>query len=99
MRPHGLPAGQRGQAYETCSHEIFSLPDDTIIYPAHDYKGHRCSTVGEEKALNPRLGSGKTKDEFIEIMANLNLPYPKKIDEALPKNMVCGIQEGMPTPA
>ena len=91
--------GSVDRLYESVHTQIFSLPDDTIIYPAHDYKGHRCSTVGEEKALNPRLGSGKTKDEFIEIMAHLNLPYPKKIDEALPKNMVCGIQEAMPTPA
>jgi len=91
--------GSAEKLYNSVHTQIFSLPDDTIIYPAHDYKGHRCSTVGEEKRLNPRLGSGKSEGEFVEIMAALNLPYPKKIDEALPKNMVCGIQEGMPTPA
>jgi sulfur dioxygenase len=71
--------------------QIFSLPDETEVYPAHDYKGHRLSTVGEEKTHNPRLGKGK--DEFVEIMANLGLAYPKKIDVALPRNMVCGIQD------
>lgn len=83
--------GSSENLYESVHTQIFSLPDDTTVYPAHDYKGHRSSTVGEEKKHNPRLT--KTKPEFVEIMANLNLPYPKKIDDALPKNMVCGIQD------
>ena len=58
------------------------------IYPAHDYKGRTVSSVEEEKRLNPRLT--KKKDEFIQIMENLNLPYPKKIDLALPWNINCG---------
>ncbi|KAK4487205.1 hypothetical protein RD792_006525 [Penstemon davidsonii] len=71
--------------------QIFSLPKDTLIYPAHDYKGFSVSTVGEEMQYNPRL----TKDEetFKNIMANLNLSYPKMIDIAVPANMVCGLQE------
>ncbi|RDX64888.1 Persulfide dioxygenase ETHE1-like, mitochondrial [Mucuna pruriens] len=70
--------------------QIFTLPKSTLIYPAHDYKGFTVSSVGEELQYNPRL----TKDEetFKNIMANLNLPYPKMIDEAVPSNMVCGIQ-------
>lgn len=77
--------------YDVVHQQIFSLPDDTIVYPAHDYKGHRSSTVGEEKRLNPRLS--KTKAEFVDIMNKLELSYPKKIDVALPANMVCGIQD------
>ncbi|KAK4487168.1 hypothetical protein RD792_006486 [Penstemon davidsonii] len=71
--------------------QIFSLPKDTLIYPAHDYKGFSVSTVGEEMQYNPRL----TKDEetFKNIMANLNLSYPKMIDIAVPANMVCGLQD------
>ena len=61
------------------------------LYPAHDYKGRTQSTVGEEKAHNPRLS--KPLEEFVEIMANLNLPYPKKIDASLPANLQCGIQD------
>ncbi|XP_061357063.1 persulfide dioxygenase ETHE1 homolog, mitochondrial isoform X2 [Gastrolobium bilobum] len=70
--------------------QIFTLPKDTLIYPAHDYKGFTVSTVGEELQYNPRL----TKDEetFKNIMANLNLSYPKLIDIAVPANIVCGVQ-------
>ena len=83
--------GSAETLYDSVHAQIFTLPDDTVVYPAHDYKGHRSSTVGEEKRLNPRLS--KSKAEFVEIMGNLGLPYPKKIDEALPLNLVCGIQE------
>jgi len=75
--------------YDSVHSQIFSLPDATVVYPAHDYKGHTSSTVGEEKRLNPRLT--KSKAEFVQIMAELGLPYPKKFDEALPKNMKCGL--------
>ena len=51
------------------------------------------STIGEEKRLNPRLGAGKTKEEFVQIMKDLNLPYPKKIDASLPRNLKCGAEE------
>ena len=51
------------------------------------------STIGEEKLLNPRLGAGKTKEEFVQIMKDLNLPYPKKIDASLPRNLKCGAEE------
>ena len=64
-----------------------------MVYPAHDYKGRTSSTVGKEKETNPRLGKAKTKEEFIEIMANLNLSYPKKIDVAVPANMPCGVPD------
>lgn len=82
--------GSAETLYESVHSQLFSLPDDTIIYPAHDYKGRTQSLVGEEKAQNPRLGGGKTKAEYVDIMANLNLAYPKKIDVAVPANMRCG---------
>lgn len=63
--------------YESVHEKIFTLPDETLLYPAHDYKGMLCTTVDEEKRLNPRLT--KTLEEFIEIMDNLNLSYPKMI--------------------
>ncbi|THU59443.1 hypothetical protein C4D60_Mb07t02200 [Musa balbisiana] len=76
--------------------QIFTLPKETLIYPAHDYKGFTVSTVGEEMLYNPRL----TKDEeaFKSIMENLKLDYPKMMDVAVPANMVCGLQD-LPTKA
>ncbi|KAG5391369.1 hypothetical protein IGI04_021332 [Brassica rapa subsp. trilocularis] len=71
--------------------QIFTLPKDTLIYPAHDYKGYEVSTVGEEMEHNPRLT--KDKETFKSIMSNLNLAYPKMIDVAVPANMVCGLQD------
>lgn len=82
--------GDAGKLYDNVHAQILSLPGDTLIYPAHDYKGRTVTTVKEELALNPRLGGAKTRDEFISIMANLNLPYPKQIDRAVPANQQCG---------
>ncbi len=73
--------------------EIFSLPDDTIVYPGHDYRGHTASTVGEEKSHNPRLGTQISEDGFVQIMADLKLGHPKRIHEALPANLACGVKE------
>jgi len=75
--------------YNSVQTQIFSLPDDYFLYPAHDYKGLTVSTIGEEKKFNPRLT--KPLDEFKTIMSNLNLDYPKQIDVALPANQVCGL--------
>ncbi|KAK2712237.1 hypothetical protein QYM36_011055 [Artemia franciscana] len=83
--------GSPERLYNSVYQQIFSLPDHYTVYPAHDYKGFTASTVGEEKRYNPRLTKGK--DEFTTIMNNLNLPYPKKIDESLPANKVCGLQD------
>lgn len=76
--------------YESVNRKLFTLPENTLVYPAHDYKGMSVSTIREEKIYNPRLGGNKSKEEFIQIMNNLNLPKPKKIDEAVPANMKCG---------
>uniref|UniRef100_A0A023F8B6 Persulfide dioxygenase ETHE1, mitochondrial n=1 Tax=Triatoma infestans TaxID=30076 RepID=A0A023F8B6_TRIIF len=83
--------GNSGTLFESVHKQIFSLPDNFRLFPAHDYKGFTSTTVLEEKTLNPRLT--KSKEEFINIMNNLNLAYPKKIDIAVPANKKCGIQD------
>jgi len=83
--------GNSEQLYDSVHSQIFSLPDETFVYPAHDYKGRNVSTVGEERQFNLRLT--KSKDEFVKIMSELGLPYPKKIDIAVPSNMMCGVQD------
>ena len=83
--------GSAQQLYRSIHDKIFTLPDDTIIWPAHDYRGLTFTTVGEEKLHNPRVGDGRTEAEFVEIMENLNLPAPKKLDVAVPANLHCGV--------
>lgn len=68
---------------------LFTLPDATLVYAAHDYKGWTVSTIGEEKRFNPRL-AGRTEDEYVAIMAALNLPRPGQMDVAVPANLACG---------
>lgn len=85
-------AGDPHQLYRSVHEKIFSLPDTCLIYPGHDYQGRTVSSVGEEKAHNPRLGGGKSEAEFVDIMNNLNLPRPKLIDEAVPANQQCGFE-------
>jgi sulfur dioxygenase len=82
--------GSAETLYESIMKKLFTLPEDTVVYPAHDYNGRTDSTIGIEKQTNPRLGIKKTKEDFVEIMNNLNLSYPKKIDIALPANLRCG---------
>ena len=93
VRGCGRTDFQEGDArtlYRSVHDKVFTLPDSTLLYPAHDYRGRTVTTVCEEKTYNPRLGGGKTEDEFVEIMAALDLPYPRKIDDALPANSRCG---------
>ena len=71
---------------------LLKLPDETMVYPAHDYKGDTVSTIGEEKAFNPRL-QVKSVDEYVELMNNLNLPNPKMMDVAVPANMRIGLAQ------
>lgn len=91
LRGACMCTGSSDTLYDSVHSQIFTLPDETAVYPAHDYKGATSSSVKEEKACNPRLT--KTKEEFSGIMKNLNLPYPKKIDLALPANIICGSSE------
>ena len=80
--------GSASKLYQAIHREIFSLPDDTTVYPGHDYNGRTASTVGEERRLNPRLT--KSEVDFVALMAGLNLPRPKLIDVAVPANLQCG---------
>lgn len=77
--------GDAGEQYDSITQKLFSLADDTILYPAHDYRGHLSSTIGEEKRTNPRL-TGRSRGDYVELMNNLNLPLPDKIQEALQVN-------------
>ena len=84
---------QNGNAetlYRSVQEKIFTLPDDTLVYPAHDYKHRHVSTVAQERERNPRLGGEKGVQDFVSIMANLDLPYPEKMDIAVPANLRCG---------
>jgi len=83
-------SGDAAMLYNSVTQELFTLPVDTIVYPGHDYQGRCCSTIAEEMTHNPRLGNGKSREEFISIMDNLNLAPPKHIHEALPSNLRCG---------
>ena len=80
--------GDPSLLYDSIHSKIFSLPDDFLLFPAHDYKGHMVTSVAEEKVHNPRLT--KSKEEYIEIMKSLGLAYPKQIDVAVPWNIKCG---------
>jgi glyoxylase-like metal-dependent hydrolase (beta-lactamase superfamily II) len=81
-------SGNAGELYDSI-HKLFALPDATLVYPGHDYRGHTVSTIGEEKLHNPRF-KDKTREQFQELMANLKLPDPKKMMEAVPANQQCG---------
>ena len=85
--------GSADTLYDSVHSQLFTLPEDCVVYPAHDYKGRTSSTIGDEKINNPRLGASKTKSEFLDIMNNLNLSRPKKIDIAVPANMRCGVPD------
>lgn len=81
--------GDPYKSYDSIFNKLFQLPEDTLLYPAHDYKGWTVSTLGEEKEWNPRL-QVKTADEYAEIMNNLDLEDPKLMDVAVPANLRCG---------
>ena len=85
---HGNPA----DAYDSLFNKLLRLPDETFVYPAHDYKGDMVSTIGEEKAHNPRL-QVRSRAEYVEIMNNLDLPDPKLMDVAVPANLKMGLSQ------
>lgn len=84
--------GDAGKLYDCITGRLFTLPDETLVYPGHDYNGKRVSSIAQEKLINPRLAN-RSREEFINIMANLNLPKPKLIDIAVPANRRCGTPE------
>ena len=82
--------GDAATLYRSVTDKLFTLPDDTLVYPGHDYQKRRVSSIGQERARNPRLGGGRTIDEFIAIMNGLDLPRPRQMDVAVPLNRECG---------
>jgi sulfur dioxygenase len=84
---------QHGSAhalYRSITQQIFSLPDDCLLFPGHDYSGRTVSSVAEERTYNPRLGGAADERDFVELMQNLNLPHPRQIDAAVPANLRSG---------
>ena len=96
IRGTGRTDFQNGDAraqYDSIFNRLLKLPDATLVFPAHDYKGEMVSTIGEEKAFNPRL-QVKSVNEYVELMNNLKLPNPKMMDVAVPANSKIGLSQG-----
>lgn len=94
IRATGRTDFQNGDSYaqyDSIFNKLLKLPDDTLVYPAHDYNGWMVSTIAEERLYNPRL-QVSTPEEYAEIMDNLNLPQPEMIDVAVPANLLCGLK-------
>ena len=87
-------SGSAEALYNSLTQVLFALPDDTTVWPGHDYQGRTHSTIGQEKAGNARV-AGKTLAEFVATMAGLNLPMPQRIHEAVPANLVSGLTSGL----
>ncbi len=87
---NGDPSAQ----YDSLFNKLLGMPDDTLVYPAHDYNGMTVSTIGEEKRFNPRLQVG-SEQEYVELMNSLELEDPKLMDIAVPSNLKCGLVSGV----
>ena len=85
--------GDAAAQYDSLFERILIMPDETLVYPGHDYKGRWVSSIGEEKALNPRLKAA-SREEYVDVMANLNLAPPKMMTEAVPANIALGLVPG-----
>jgi glyoxylase-like metal-dependent hydrolase (beta-lactamase superfamily II)/rhodanese-related sulfurtransferase len=84
--------GSSRAQYDSIFNRLLKLPDETMVFPAHDYKGDTVSTIGEERRYNPRL-QVRSVDEYVELMANLKLPNPRMMDVAVPANMHVGLHQ------
>lgn len=84
-------SGSAEALYRSLNEVLFALPEDTVVWPGHDYQGRSCSSIGREKASNARV-AGKTEAEFVALMNSLNLPRPRRIDEAVPANLTSGLR-------
>ena len=84
-------SGDAATLYHSIHNKFFNLPDETLVYPCHDYEGRTITTIAQEKQRNPRLGKNKSLEDFVSIMENMDLPYPRKIDFAVPGNQQCGV--------
>ncbi len=85
--------GDAGTLFRSITEQIFSLPDDCLVYPAHDYSGRTVSSVREEKEHNPRIGAHGDLRDFVGFMENMHLPHPKQMAIAIPANLRCGKPE------
>jgi len=93
IRGTGRTDFQEGSAaglYESIQEQLFSLPDDCVVLPGHDYSGRATSTIGEERSFNPRIGGGASTTDFVGHLENLDLPHPQHIDAAVPANLQSG---------
>jgi len=93
IRSAGRTDFQQGDArtlYRSVTTQLFSLPENCVVYPAHDYRGLTASSIFEEKRFNPRLGGQRSESDFEGFMKNLGLAHPKQIEQAVPANQVCG---------
>ena len=86
--------GDPAAMYRSIHEQIFTLPDDCLLYPAHDYRGLTVTSVAEERRFNPRIGGEIGRGDFTGYMKNLRLAHPKMIDVAVPANLRCGRPEG-----
>jgi glyoxylase-like metal-dependent hydrolase (beta-lactamase superfamily II) len=83
-------SGDAATLFRSIREKLFTLPDETLVYPGHDYEGRFVSSIAQEKARNPRLRDNKGLAEFVSIMNDLDLSYPKKMEFAVPGNRLCG---------
>lgn len=83
--------GSSSTLYDSVSKKLFTLPDDCILFPGHDYNNQTHTTIGKEKAENPRLRLGTTKEEFVDLMYELCIPKPKEMDVFIPSNLKDGV--------
>jgi len=83
-------SGDARELYGSVRGKLFALPGETLVYPAHDYQGRWVSSIAQERQRNPRLGADRNVEDFVRLMENLELPYPKFIDYAVPGNRQCG---------
>ncbi len=90
--------GSAARLYQSIREQIFTLPDDCTLWPAHDYHGRTSSSVGEERVHNPRIGGQAREEDFVGYMDNLGLAHPKRIAEAVPANLRSGEPEGGEAP-
>jgi sulfur dioxygenase len=86
LKPRQSSRRDAGEQYDAITRKLFTLPDETKVFPAHDYRGNACSTIGEEKRLSSRI-AGRSREAYIALMNNLGMPLPEKIQEALQANV------------
>lgn len=82
--------GSASRLFHSIHDRLFALPDDCVVFPAHDYSGRTSSSIGEEKQLNPRIGGQANETDFVGFMENMRLPHPKQLDIAVPANLKAG---------